>query len=108
MSSQLGQGSAACVWCGGSPCTSGSDSLCESYGYLHRGQGPEFQKVAAPEHHVAQCFHAPAPTLNTQCLAKRKDGCNSIRATWWWGRRSAHAQDPKQCLSSLSTAVRGP
>lgn len=89
MKDSLHKGGDACVWCGGEPCTSGSDALCEAFDFLHRGEGHAFDDILAEGNHkVAQCWHTPDHELDTECLTEKPEGCNRL-------------DDPKQCLSSF-------
>lgn len=77
------------MWCGGEPCTSFSDALCESFDWLHRGEGNTFNTfTASGSHKVAQCWHLPQPKLELSCLREHKEGCHTLK-------------EATQCLSSF-------
>eukprot|EP00913_Durusdinium_trenchii_P033130 g31018.t2 len=44
----LNVGGEPCVWCGGGPCTSETDAVCEPYNWLMNGQGKAYETMNAP------------------------------------------------------------
>ncbi|CAJ1328727.1 unnamed protein product [Effrenium voratum] len=89
MKDGLNVGGEACVWCGGQPCTSNGDSLCQPEDWLHNGEGKAFTSFTARDNHkVAQCWQISRPSIGTlDCLKVQSNGCNNIR-------------DADTCLSS--------
>ncbi|CAJ1423632.1 unnamed protein product [Effrenium voratum] len=82
-------GGSPCVWCGGGPCTSYSDAVCEPQSWLKQGQGKAFATLnAATGWLVAKCQEDRNAVFdNLACLRRSENGCNKI-------------QEKHQCLSS--------
>jgi len=86
----LNVGGEPCVWCGGQPCTSYSDALCEPYNWLVNGQGKAFasQNTAPSSWLVAKCQDDKNAVFNNLgCLQRSEIGCN-------------HITEKHQCLAS--------
>eukprot|EP00435_Cladocopium_sp_Y103_P010788 s3559_g2.t2 len=87
----LNVGGEPCVWCGGGPCTTYSDAVCEPYNWLVNGQGKAFgsQNSAPATWLVAKCQDDRNSVFNDLgCLRKSEIGCN-------------HITEKHQCLASL-------
>eukprot|EP00425_Heterocapsa_triquetra_P021855 CAMPEP_0195154926 /NCGR_PEP_ID=MMETSP0448-20130528/183902_1 /TAXON_ID=66468 /ORGANISM="Heterocapsa triquestra, Strain CCMP 448" /LENGTH=470 /DNA_ID=CAMNT_0040193707 /DNA_START=74 /DNA_END=1483 /DNA_ORIENTATION=+ len=56
-----------CVWCGGAPCTSNNDNLCEPLDFVMKGEGTVFTT-----------FHAQCYNKEMRCLTKQAKGCYDI------------------------------
>jgi len=65
-----------CTWCGGHPCTSTGNALCEPRDFLN-GKGLAFDKLRSPTLTIATC---PVNlTADVACLYNNNSGCNTIQ-----------------------------